>query len=111
MQRPIIRNIVVALLLCTALLCLVHVHSSATERRVLRADAMELGHITYGLFDPAEWKTISSTIMVKKVEEFELTDQSREQLRVRLTDLMNGLPTEAEKARTIATSRKGRRGW
>jgi Paraquat-inducible protein A len=110
MQRPTIRNIVATLLLFAVIFCLVRVHSSATQRRVLRVDAMELGHITYGLFDPAEWKNIISTIMVKKVAEFELTDESREQLRVRLTDLMNGLLTEVEKVMDDRNKQKGFKG-
>lgn len=64
MQRPTIRNILAALLLCTVLFCLLRIHTSATQRRALRTDAMELGHITYGLFDPTEWKAIISDILV-----------------------------------------------
>lgn len=68
---------------------------------------MELGHITYGLFDPSEWKVIISDILVRKVEEFELTDESREQVRIRLTDLMNGLLTEVEQVMQDRNKQKG----
>ncbi len=107
MHPSILRNIVAALLFGTVLFCLVTIHSAATERRVLRADAMELGHITYGLFDPSEWKVIISSILEKKVNEFELTDESREQVRLRLTDLLNGLLTEVEQVMQDRNKQKG----
>ncbi|MBK8500113.1 MAG: hypothetical protein IPL52_15145 [Flavobacteriales bacterium] len=107
MHRPTIRTIVAVLLLCTVLFCLRRVHSSATQRRALRADAMELGHITYGLFDPAEWKVVISSILEKKVNEFELTYVSREQARLRLTEVMEGLLTEVELVMADRNKHKG----
>ena len=68
---------------------------------------MELGHITYGLFDPAEWKVIISSILEKKVNEFELTNESREQVRKRLTDLMNGLLSKVEQVMQDRNKQKG----
>ncbi|MBK9176350.1 MAG: paraquat-inducible protein A [Flavobacteriales bacterium] len=107
MQRSIIRNSAAALLLLVVLFCMVRVHSSATQRRVLRVDAMELGSITYGLFDPAEWRVIISSILEKKVNEFELTEESREQMRTQLTDLMNRLLTEVEQVMQDRNKQKG----
>lgn len=41
------------------------------------------------------------------MEEFELTDESREQVRLRLTDLMNGLLTEVEQVMQDRNEQKG----
>ena len=70
------------------------IHALGTERRALRADVMELSHITYGLFDPSQWKIIIGAILERKVTEFEITDTNREQVRKRITDVMHRLLNE-----------------
>lgn len=110
MPRTLTRNILSSILLVTVLVSSFRIHSLGIERRELRADAMELGSITYGLFDPSEWKTIIGQILEKKVNEFEITDENRTQIRGRLMDVMNGLLTEAEQVMEKRNKDKGFKG-
>ncbi|MBL7950260.1 MAG: paraquat-inducible protein A [Flavobacteriales bacterium] len=101
------RHFNLVLLLSGILLLAFQIHRSAHQRSVLRADEMELSHITYGLFDPSEWKDVISGIMEKKVLEFELTGANRDQVRRRAMDLMNGLLTEVEHVMNERNKAKG----
>lgn len=102
-----IRSLLITLLVACIVLLSVRIHHVAHERSALRADHMELAHITYGLFDPTEWKGVISAVLEKKVSEFELTGGNREQVRKRAIDLMNGLLTEVEQVMNERNKAKG----
>lgn len=101
------RSALIGLLVAAIVLLCIRIHHVGRERSALRADHMEIAHITYGLFDPAEWKVALSHILEKKVIEFELTGANREQVRERAIDLMNGLLTEVEKVLNDRNRAKG----
>lgn len=102
-----LRTTLLSLLLAAIVLLAFQVHRITQQRSSLRADEMELAHITYGLFDPSEWKGVISGIMEKKVLEFELTGANREQVRRRAIDLMDGLLTEVEQVMNERNKAKG----
>ncbi len=97
---------VIALLLLSVYAC-VRIHALGEQRRVLRADAMEVSHIAYGLFDPSQWKIIISDILEKKITDFQLDGDNREQVEKRVKDLMNGLLNEVEAVMDKANKKKG----
>ena len=105
-----LRNLLSAVLLAGVVFSALRVHSVGVSRRALRADAMELSHISYGLFDPTQWKIILSDILERKITDFQLDGSNREQIERRLKDLMNGLLDEVDKAMSAANSKKGLAG-
>ncbi len=90
------KNILTGAILTAIIIIAFTIHRISDERSHLRADQMELSHITYGLFDPTEWKNVIVRIIRSKVMEFELVGADREQVRKRTIDLMNGLLSEVE---------------
>lgn len=90
------KNILTGAILTAIIMIAFTIHRVSDERSSLRADQMELSHITYGLFDPTEWKNVIVRIIRSKVMEFELVGADREQVRKRTIDLMNGLLSEVE---------------
>lgn len=106
-HTTMLRSILLGLITAVIALLSLHIHRVAHERGVLRADQMEISHITYGLFDPSEWKDALSGILRKKVMEFELTGSDRDQVRGRAIDLMNGLLTEVEQVLNERNRKKG----
>jgi len=107
MKRSLFRTSIAILLFVLVVLSAFRIHALGTQRRALRADMMEVSHITYGLFDPTEWKKIISAILEKKVTEFEITDANRTEIRGRMMDLMNGLLDEVEKVMEARNKEKG----
>lgn len=102
-----LRSFLVGLLLASIVLISCHIHRETEARRRLRADQMELSHITYGLFDPSEWKIIISRVLGTKVMDFRLEGANREQVRRRAIDLMNRLLTEVENVLKERNKEKG----
>lgn len=102
-----LRSILLGTITVAIALLTVHIHRTARERSALRADETEIAHITYGLFDPAEWKEALMAILKKKVDEFELTGADKDQVRERAIDLMNGLLTEVEQVLHERNKTKG----
>ena len=90
------KNILTGAILTAIIMIAFTIHRISDERSSLRADQMEISHITYGLFDPTEWKNVIVRIIRSKVMEFELVGADREQVRKRTIDLMNGLLSEVE---------------
>ncbi|MFZ1686419.1 MAG: paraquat-inducible protein A [Flavobacteriales bacterium] len=107
MSRSIVRNVLAIVLLCTVVFSAIRAYNIGVERRALRADAMELSQVTYGLFDPTEWKVIISAILEKKVTEFELTPANREHARKHLVQLMTDLLNQVEQVMHDKNKQKG----
>lgn len=107
MSQPSARSSLAMVFLTLIVLSAFRIHALGMERRALRADVMELSHITYGLFDPSQWKIIIGAILERKVTEFEITDANREQIRKRMTDVMHGLLNEVEQVMEERNKDKG----
>jgi len=105
-----LRNFLIATIVASTILSAFTIHRSVSERRQLRSDQVEITHITYGLFDPSEWKHVITRILQSKVMSFELAGADREQVRKRTIDLMNGLLTEVEGVLKQKNREKGIRG-
>ena len=58
----------------------VDIEGQRAQRAHLARDLAELEHVKYGLFDAARWAEIGSQVALKKVDEFEITDDRRRNL-------------------------------
>lgn len=102
-----IRTLLLGLIVSSIIAFSIRIHDVASERAALRADQMEIAHITYGMFDPGQWIEVISGILEKKIMEFELQGADRTQVRRRAIDLMNGLLTEVEHVLKKRNKEKG----
>jgi hypothetical protein len=67
-----------------------------TQRRAIKEDLIELSKIKYGLFSVDEWRVIVSTILTKKVEEFELSGEQREEMRIKISTFLTKIISDFE---------------
>ena len=72
---------------------LFHIESS---RRVIQEDLIELSKVKYGLFNIDEWKKVVAEVVTAKVQELELTDANRSEMRKRINDLLTTVITDLE---------------
>ena len=66
------------------------------ERRVLKDDFIELSKAKYGIFNVDEWKQIVSRIISKKVDEFDLTETDRDDMREKIQSFLYQILKESE---------------
>ncbi len=57
----------------------------------------EVNGVQYGLLNADEWRDNLSNIIIKKIEEFELTDENREDLKKQVEDLLYKMLDEVDK--------------
>lgn len=69
-----------------------------TEKRIVKADAIELSNIRYGLFSVDEWKKIISKIIIKRVEAFNLEGNNREMMKEKVSKLLYELIEDLQKS-------------
>lgn len=83
--------------LITLLICAVFIGKTETKRRDVKGDLVELSNIQYGLFNVDEWKKIIERVIEKKVNEFQVTSQNKEELRVSISKFLNRELSKLEK--------------
>jgi hypothetical protein len=73
------------------------IYKIETQKSILKEDLVELSDIKYGLFSVDEWRNIVSGIITKKIEEFDLTESNREELKREISALILAKVKEYEK--------------
>lgn len=87
------------------------VYKTETEKRVLKADYVELSHIKYGLFNVDEWKIVIADIIDKKVREFEVTPENEKEIRRKTETILKELLDQAEVLMEEENKREGIKGF
>lgn len=64
------------------------VYQNELEKQQVKNDLIELSKIKYGLFNVDEWKIILADIITKKIEQFNLDDSNREEMRKRISGFL-----------------------
>lgn len=88
---PLSFLVLIALMALTA-----NVHRHESKQRELEADRVVLAHISYGLFNIDEWKAIVAEIVTRKIDEFEVTDDNREEVRQKAEEILHAIVDEIE---------------
>ncbi|MDG1262290.1 MAG: paraquat-inducible protein A [Flavobacteriales bacterium] len=91
--------------------CSLQVYKVESEKRVLKADYVELSHIKYGLFNVDEWKGIIADIIDKKVREFEITPENEKEIRKKTEKILKDLLDQAEVLMQEENKREGLKGF
>ncbi|MBC7865073.1 MAG: paraquat-inducible protein A [Bacteroidia bacterium] len=76
------------LLLCLCVLSF-FVYKTELEKKEVKDDLIELSNIKYGLFNVDEWKKILAEVTAKKIEEFEVTDSTKVQMKPKISGFLN----------------------
>lgn len=69
-----------------------------SQRRNVQEDIIELSMIKYGLFNIDEWKKVVATVVTAKVEELDLTDANRAEMRKRINGLLTTIINDLEQS-------------
>ena len=80
------------------------------QRRSVKSDMKELSHVTYGLFNVDEWMAIVSGIIERKVDQLEVTEENRPELKAQLVVMMGALLDEAYGSMERANDKAGLKG-
>ncbi|HLC17315.1 MAG TPA: paraquat-inducible protein A [Thermodesulfovibrionia bacterium] len=90
-RSQIIKLIIgIALFICSSVLTF-HLIILLNENKSHKFKIAELNAIKYGLLNANEWVKIVSAILSKKIEEFELTSQNKEELRLNIEKVLYNL--------------------
>jgi hypothetical protein len=81
-------KIFILLFLLTIIFLCFKIYTLENERRLIKEDLIELSKVKYGLFSVDEWRKILAGIITKKIEDFDLTDTNREQMRKKISELL-----------------------
>ncbi len=100
----VIRTLLSAGLLVVAVVLTVHLITESRVNQELKNDLGEINHIRYGLLNADEWKERVTLILTKKIIEFDLKPENREELQESLQIIMYGLLDDLEKVMEQRTS-------
>ncbi len=75
-------------LLVTTIGAAIKVYHCESLRRDANENLIELSKVKYGLFNIDEWKVIVARVVSNKVEELELTDANRGEMRKKISNLL-----------------------
>lgn len=67
------------------------------KSRQVNEDLIELSSIKYGLFNVDEWKRILTDIVSKKIDGLEVTDENREEIKTKVSELLYSMLNRFEK--------------
>jgi hypothetical protein len=83
-SRPILIVILLISLSCLSFF----IYQTDKQKREIKEDLIELSNIKYGLFNVDEWKKILANVIVKKIEEFEVDERNKKQLKTKISDFL-----------------------
>lgn len=92
------RSISLLVLLIASCILTASVFKKESEKRVLKAEFIELSKIKYGIFSVDEWKVILAEIVIKKVNDFDLQASDEEELRERISQFLDTAVDELEES-------------
>lgn len=110
--KQILAALLLLLLMDLALYACWRVYQQEQLIRQLKLDQAELSHIKYGMLNMDVWQHRLTEILERKVAEYELQDESREQLRDQVRGLiLRMIDTTAEVIRESHQKEGGFSGW
>jgi len=92
------RSIFLAALLIGILVSSISIYNIESKTRVLDTEVIELSKIKYGIFNVDEWKAALSSIIIKRINDFELEPTKEEDLRIKIAAFLETAIDELEKS-------------
>lgn len=67
----------------------VEILSNKEKSKVLKEELFEVSKVKYGIFNADEWRVILTDIISKKIDELEITDENREEMRAKIQEMLH----------------------
>jgi len=93
-----LRLIIFSIVFLATVVMSVKLYLVESDRRHIQEDIIELSMVKYGLFNVDEWKKVVAAVVTAKVEELDLTDANRAEMRKRITDLLTTIINDLEQS-------------
>ena len=74
------------------------IYQVESRLNTLRADAIEVANVKYGLFNVDEWKTILADIITEKINDFEIDADNRQNIESRISTLLTTVIDQFEES-------------
>jgi hypothetical protein len=97
------------LLLSSIIYSVIHLVEKGEEAKALKADYTQLHGVQYGLFNSTVWAEKISNVMNEKIDEFDFTATSREEIKTYVETIIDTLIVEADKK--VREQNKKKRGF
>lgn len=98
MSVALLARRILALLVFTAALGLaVHLIGELNRVKGLKTDLAQINNVRYGLLDADQWVTRLSEVLERRINEFELTDANRPQIKQAVEQVLDTLIVEVER--------------
>lgn len=94
------------ILFLSTLVLSILVYRDEHQKKTIKEDLIELSKIKYGIFNVDEWKIILAEIISKKVEEFNLNDTNRDEMRMKVTNFLYTAIDKIENLESEKNSKK-----
>jgi hypothetical protein len=92
----LVRRAIALLLFLGALVVAVQVIGELNRVKVLKTDLAELNNVRYGLLDADQWVSRVSVALERRINEFELTDANRPQIKQAVEQMLYSLLNQVE---------------
>jgi len=63
--------------------------NNTEERKIIKEEWVEISKVKYGIFNADEWRVILSDVISKKIDELDITDENREEMRTKIQEMLH----------------------
>ena len=63
--------------------------SNKEESKTLKEELFEVSKVKYGIFNADEWRDILTDVISKKIDELEITDENRAEMRIKIQEMLH----------------------
>ncbi len=109
-KTPILRRMLITALLVMIGYCGLHVHRTEVRRSEMKVDLKEISHISYGLFNVDQWRSILAEIVSRKIRALEITPENRGELKAQIEGLMYKMIAQVESVVKTNNKKSGLKG-
>ena len=92
------RTISLYILFAFTAFLMIKIYQVESRLNTLRADAIEVANVKYGLFNVDEWKTILADIITEKINDFEIDADNRQNIESRISTLLTTVIDQFEES-------------
>jgi len=90
------RRLLALLCFAAALGLTIHLVGELNRIKVLKTDLAEMNNVRYGLLDADQWVSRVSAVLQRRINEFELTDTNRPQIKQAVEQALDALLVQVE---------------
>ena len=92
------RTISLYVLFALTAFLMVKIYQGENRLNTIKADAIEVANVKYGLFNVDEWKSILADIITEKINDFEVDADNRQNIESRISTLLTTVIDQFEES-------------